>query len=316
MARHIRYEYDAYGMTPDARAAEIEEILEQGARRRRRRFWTIILVIALLVLIGALVALGVIGYSYIQGQQKYDKISDIADVGMESNAAARVEDIASIEVDWDALRAANPDTVAWVYIPHTVINYPVVKGEDNDHYLYYDFDGEAGWLANYGAIFMDYRNKPKWRDEAYFIYGHHMNDGSMFADIAGMEDQARFDECRTVFLLSPEGNFRLRTFAIVHSAPDELLVQTVFKDDKERTEYIQDKMDRSLAKVDDVPAAKDIDQVFVFATCDAGSWGRDVLFAYVEETSVEGLEGLEGRIGIGKNSEGVKEFVEDVKETS
>jgi len=234
-------------------------------------------------------------------------------VNMEPHVAAQDEDIATIEVDWAALRAANPDTVAWVYIPNTVINYPVVQGEDNDHYLYYDFDGEAGWLANYGAIFMDYRNKPKWRDEAYFIYGHHMNDGSMFADIAGMEDQARFDECRTVFLLSPEGNFRLRTFAIVHSAPDEPLVQTVFKDNKERTEYIQDKMDRSLAKVNDVPAAKDINQVFAFATCDAGSWGRDVLFTYVEQTSVVGLE---GRIGIGENSEGVNEFVEDVKETS
>lgn len=297
-------------MLQSAPTASVEQIIAEGERRHKRRVWKVVFIVALLVFLVSVGSLGVIGFSYFQGQQKYDEAASLANLDLAEAGASG--DVSRLKVDWDALRKANPDTVAWLYIPGTAINYPVVQGKDNDYYLNYDFDGEAGWLANYGAIFMDYRNKRNWSDASYFIFGHHMNDGSMFADIAGLEDQARFDECRTVYLLSPEGNFKLRTYSLVHCAPDDPLVVQNFKSAKERTAYVQDKMDRSLVAADDAPDASKITKTFGFATCDSGSWGRDVLFAYVEETSVDGLEGT---IGIAKNKEGVQGFVENVKES-
>ena len=62
-----------------------------------------------------------------------------------------------------------------------------------------------------------------------------MNDGSMFAELAHFGDQARFDECRTVYLLTPDANYRLRTFALLHVDATDPLVQNTFADDEEYT---------------------------------------------------------------------------------
>ena len=259
---------------------------------KRRSAWTVVFVVSLIVLVCSLVALGVIWFSYFQGQQKYDALESYAQVDQS-------DDPAKLTVDWDSLMAVNSETVAWLHMPRTSINYPVVRGVDNEYYLTHDFGGETGWLASYGAIFMDYRNNPDWSDAAYFIYGHHMNDGSMFADLAGMADQGRFDECRTVYVLSPNGNFKLRTFALVQCPATEAIVQTSFDSREDLAHYVQDKIDRSIVQAGDIPDVNAITKVFAFATCDNVSDGRYVLYAYVESTTVDGLfgeVGLEGEL--------------------
>lgn len=260
-----------------------------AAPKRGGGAWRVVFVIALIVLIGSLIALGVIAFSYFQGQMKYGDIAK--ESGIDADDVSR-RSVAELTVNWDELLKANADTVAWLYIPGTNVNYPVVKGPDNDYYLTHDFDGEAGWLANYGAVFMDYRNNPDWSDALYFTYGHHMNDGSMFADLAGFTDQARFDECRTVYVLSPKGNFKLRTFAMLHVNADETIVQSGFASAEDMTKYIQDKIDQSVVNPGDIPTADKIKKAFAFATCDnLYTDGRYILYAYVEETSAEGLSG-------------------------
>jgi sortase B len=242
-----------------------------------------VFVIAIVVLVVTLAALAIIGFSYFQGQQKYGKLTENAEMTVVESPGG--EERVEATVDWDALRAINPDTVAWVYMPGTSINYPVVQGEDNEYYLTHDFEGEPGWLASYGAIFMDWRNNPDWSDAAYFFYGHHMNDGSMFASIAQLADQAYFDECRTVYLYTPDGDFTLKSFSLVHCDADDPLVQISFSSDEDKAAYLQDKIDRSVVHVDDLPSLSDMNKIFAFATCDNESVGRYVLYTYVEEAN-------------------------------
>ena len=280
--------------------------------RRKKGPWKAVFIIALIVLVASLGTLGVIGFSYFQGQQKYQSVSQLANVGegtvLPDSAGADIEP-GKLNVDWAALKAANPDTVAWVYIPGTTISYPVVQGTDNDYYLTHDFDGEAGWLANYGAIFMDYRNNPNWSDQCYFIYGHHMNDGSMFAGIVDLTDQARFNECRTVYLMSPNGNFKLRTFALAHCSADDEIVRSSFDSPEQKSEYIGQALANDVVQVADRPPAESIDKIFAFATCDNESWGRYVLYAYVEDSSVSGLTGT---VGLDESDGSTKGFSESL----
>ena len=279
---------------PQDRRGLGEGALPDGGKRKDRK-WTVVLVVAVIVFVCAIGALIAIGLSYFQGQQKYQELEQYASVASTEDAEVPEEKpLASLTVDWASLLERNPDTVAWLFVPNTAINYPVVQGEDNEYYLTHDFNGDKGWIANYGAIFMDSSNKPNWSDDAYFIYGHHMNDGSMFADLAGMLDQARFDECRTAYVLSPTGNFRLRTFAVIHCAADDAIVQPRFGSRAEMTAYVQDKIDRSVVKCDDIPAADKMRMIFAFATCDNASDRRYVLYAYVEGTTTEGLKGSVG----------------------
>ena len=80
------------------------------------------------------------------------------------------------EIDFDGLRAINKDIVAWIQIPGIGVDYPVVQGKDNDHYLHYTFDGKANKA---GSIFLDYRNRKDFTDSKVILYGHNMKDGSM-----------------------------------------------------------------------------------------------------------------------------------------
>lgn len=267
--------------------------------------WRVVFVISLIVFVAALIALGAIAYSYFEGQMKYGKVAD--DAGFDP---ADVEGLSEASIDWDALLAVNGDTVAWLYVPNTNINYPVVRGSDNEYYLTHDFDGAQGWLANYGAVFMDYRNAPDWSDQSYFLYGHHMNDGSMFADVAGLMSQERFDECRILYLLTPSGNFKLRTFAMVHVPADDPLVQMGYDSPEDMASYVQDKIDRSVVNPGDVPEASKIMKTFALSTCDnLYSDGRYVLYAYIEETSATGLS---GNLGIEVEGGQASGFVNDL----
>ena len=75
------------------------------------------------------------------------------------------------------LKEINSDTIAWLKVKGTTIEYPVVKSSDNEFYLSHSFDksyNKAGW------IFADFRNSFDDNDDNLIIYGHNMMDGSMF----------------------------------------------------------------------------------------------------------------------------------------
>ena len=113
-------------------------------------------------------------------------------------------------VDFDALREINPNVVGWIWLEGTPINYPVVHWEDNYRYLTHLFNGQ--WNPS-GAIFVDTFNSPGFVDPHTIIYGHHMNDGSMFAALERYNSQAFFDDNPYIFLLTPERNYVIKPFA-------------------------------------------------------------------------------------------------------
>ena len=84
--------------------------------------------------------------------------------------------------DFSQLLKANPDTVGWINIPNTIIDFVVVKpqeGVDSEYYLHRDFYGN---YSKYGTVFMDYRSPLDAKN--LIIHGHHMQDGRMFADLS------------------------------------------------------------------------------------------------------------------------------------
>ncbi len=257
-------------------------------KKKKGGVWRVIFWLALIVLIGALVALGAIIWSYLQGQKTYEEIAVTADV--------QVQEVTFEEmtVDWDALLAVNPDLVGWIYIPGTVINYPIVQGNDDQYYLYHDFKGSEGYIATFGCIFLSADNDGTFADENNVIYGHHLNDGSMFAAIADFGDTGVFNEHRTVYVLTPEGNYELKTMSIVHCEADDPLAQARFESTESYHEYLQDKVDRSVVTPSGLAPIDDITKSFVFATCDnLASDGRWALFAYVTKSTVPGVEGTD-----------------------
>ena len=249
--------------------------------RRKSRKWTVVLVVAIVVLICALTALGAIVFSYWQGQQAYSRVSDAADLD-----TAETLDLDSSLVDWDALAAINPDIVAWIYIPGSNINYPVVRGADDSYYLTHDFEGTQGGLTNNGCIFLHSENATDFSDQGSFIFGHHLNDGTMFSAIA---DESAFQNQRTVYLLTPKLNMKLRSFSLVHCAADDPLLQMSFATAADLCDYLTDIESRSVVSVSDAPDVSTIDQFFALSTCDnLASNGRYVLYCSIEQVGLPG----------------------------
>ena len=120
------------------------------------------------------------------------------------------EESSPIQVNFAELRQTGPEVVAWIWQENTVINYPVVQASDNDYYLHRFIDGSysAG-----GSIFADCKNTADFSDHNTILYGHHMNDGSMFASLRNYRYQSYYDEHPTLYLNTPGGNFRIEVFA-------------------------------------------------------------------------------------------------------
>lgn len=251
--------------------------------RSRKNPWRVVFVVSIIVLIAALVGLGAIAFQYLSQQRAYDDLEQYASISDAENVS-----LADLTVDWDALRAVNPDIVAWIYIPDSPVNYPVVQGQDNQEYLHKAFDGSTGWLASAGTIFLDSNNASDFSDRNSALYGHHMNDGSMFASLSDWQNNDEFNSHRDIYLLTPQGNYRLKTFAMVKTTGTDALVQTTFSSEESYRSYIQDKLDRSVVTQEgDVLGASDITQSMLFSTCEySQADGRAVLFAAVVETTV------------------------------
>lgn len=242
------------------------QIPSQSAPRRRGP-WQAVFAIALVVFLASAGALAYLGLSYWQGQQTYDRLEESVEV-------SETTGLADFKVDWAALSAVNPDVVGWIYLPGTPISYPVVhRAGDDAHYLTHNFEGEStgGFGAEYGAIMLSGANAADFSDDANFIYGHHMSNGMMFAFLQDLADQATFDANRIAYLLTPEGNYLLSSFALVRVAgTDDTIIIPRFGSEGEFADYVQDKVSRSVVTPD--PAASDaqaIDQVFALVTCDS-----------------------------------------------
>lgn len=258
--------------------------------------WRVVFWIALVVCVCSLATLGFFVYSYWSADRGYSQIAqnafDVQDVDA-GDAAAQGSTLADMTVDWDYLRSINPEVVAWVYMPGTNINYPVCQTSDNEKYLTMDFNQKNGFSARCGTIFLDCNDKADFSSGNNVLYGHHMNDGSMFACISKqLTDNSEFNAHRTIYVLTPERNYQCETFSIVITDGWDALVQTDFSDDADREGYIEDKESRSVVTPSEgMPDPSGIDKLFTFSTCDyTKDNGRAVMFSRVVDSAVPGSD--------------------------
>ncbi|MBQ3306789.1 MAG: class B sortase [Bacilli bacterium] len=85
-----------------------------------------------------------------------------------------------LELDFKKLKELNSDTVGWIEIRNTNINYPFVQANDNDYYLthsFYRYENVEGW------IYLNYLNNPNLRDPNSILFGHDTHGRNMFSDL-------------------------------------------------------------------------------------------------------------------------------------
>lgn len=264
---------------------EAQEAQEANSKKRKRGIWRIVFWLALVVFVVAAGALAYIMWGYWSASKNYDDIASNAF----TTKTTEVSSLAQLTVDWDYLRSVNPDVVAWIYIPDTNVNYPVVQGSDNEEYLHKDFGEGEGFAARGGTIFLDVQDKPNMASQNNVMYGHHMRDGSMFAVLSDdYVNQEFFDAHRTIYVLTPTMNYQCEAFSIVLTDGWDAIVETDFTSTESCTQYVQDKIERSVVEpTGGFPQASSVTKLFSFSTCDYQETnGRAVLFSRVADTAV------------------------------
>lgn len=171
------------------------------------------------------------------------------------------------------IQSINPDTVGWIRIPNTVMDYAMVQCNSNQTYVDTNFYGKR---SKYGAIFVDMncRIGPDFSNQNTTIYGHNMKDGQMFGILKNYRAYDFYQKHPFIEIqLTDSALSRWEIFAVFVSAayPDPAqnsmfeYRQRDFGSQQEFIEWIDECKKRSLLNI-----SVDIqphDQVLTLSTC-------------------------------------------------
>lgn len=181
---------------------------------------------------------------------------------------------------FDKLLKKNKDTVAWLTVNNTKINYPVVQGKTNSYYLNRDFNKRKNSM---GWIFMDYRNNPKDLDKNTIIYGHNIKTGIMFGTIKYMLNSSWYKKPSNQIITfnTPEKNMKWQIFSIYKIPATEDYLKVKFDTDEEYMKFIKmlQKRSKHNFKVDVTKDSK----ILTLSTCFSHTTRHVVHAVLVEE---------------------------------
>ena len=160
-----------------------------------------------------------------------------------------------------------PDCYAWIRIPDTNIDYPIVQSpSDNTFYLDHNSYGDYEYA---GAIFTENLNAKDFTDPNTVIYGHNMKNGSMFQNLHLFEDRAFMEEHPTFEIYLPDKILTYQVFAAYNYDDRHLLQSFDFKDSRLFELYLEEiRNQRSMsANIDAEVAVTAEDKIVTLSTC-------------------------------------------------
>ena len=182
------------------------------------------------------------------------------------------------------LKKLNPDVKAWIQVPKTNIDYPVVQGQDDMEYINKNVYGE---FELSGAIFLSCLNKDDFSDPYNLVYGHNMKNGGMFADVADFTNKEYFETHQKGKLYLTDATRKIRFFACMKVTAADA---KIYHPDGYRKENLKDLLDYIQANVvqyRDVNVA-DENSLIALSTCsEAETNGRVVLIGKLEREVAE-----------------------------
>lgn len=223
--------------------------------------------ILIIVVVGAYA-----GYALWDNQQIYASTDNVQAELLAFKNKAEDNDAGNM---FEELKAINPDVNAWLSMDNTKIDYPILRGVNNNTYINKNVYGEYT-LA--GSIFLDSRNAPYFTDQYNLVHGHHMAERRMFGDLDLYKDQKFFEENRTGVLILEDKTYSLRTFSALYVLSyDKVIFQPNkwINDLKEPLEYAKEislykddeMIDRLYKENEEAKVGGKKPQIILLATC-------------------------------------------------
>ena len=247
-------------------------------KRRSKWFWVFLLIF--------LAAAAFAVYYYVSQQKKeevYDKLKEnnkteepeVKEEPKQEPVQAVPEEPEAepvdIPIDYAGLQEMNPEIYAWIRIPGTAVDYPIVqRPEDDAYYLDHTIEGAEGLP---GSIYTESLNKKDFTDKNTVIYGHNMKDNTMFGSLKDYKDSAYMDEHSEVYIYTPEHIFTYKIFAAVTYDSRHIMVAFDFAQDEQYQAYLDSLSQvRNMASYinTDIPVTT-ADRIITMSTCNGNN---------------------------------------------
>ncbi len=184
--------------------------------------------------------------------------------------------VSFMSVNFNDLLKQNKDTVGWIKVNNTKVNYSILQSDDNEYYLKHDFNKKknaAGW------IYADYRSDFKYFGTNTILYGHNMLNKTMFGSLPWCLKKNWYtqEENQYIKISTPYSNTVWKIFSIYTIKPEVYYLMTYFTDDNEHQEFIEKLHGRSIYDFN-VDVSHE-DKILTLSTCSDDGTKRVVIHA-------------------------------------
>lgn len=231
-------------------------------------------IIIFLIFISVMIVTGIMLFRWIkENKHSQDIIEDISEsISIDEN----IDNIEKYNIDFEELKQTNSDTIAWLKVNGTDIEYPVVKTANNDYYMTHSFDksyNSVGW------VFMDYKDKFDGTDNNIVVYAHNRRDGSMFGTLKNIltEEWQNNEENFIIPFITENEKTEYQVFSVYRIESEDYYITTNFGTDNEFQKFIDTIKSRSIKDFNvDVSIE---DNILTLSTCADNNKYRVVLHA-------------------------------------
>jgi len=269
----------------------------------------VLLVSCIIISIVALLSFGIIEYNNYMTQKQGDELKEITKVEIDNSNNTDNEDdvntnteedieieqeetntnttnnnnnnntnnnVANLTENYQELLSINNETVGWLKVNNTKVDYPVVQTNDNDFYINHDFNKKSNFN---GWIFVDYRNDLNRIDQNTIIYGHNMKSGMMFGTLQTVLKESWYNNPDNLVITfnttTKQMKWQIFSIYVVNVTNDYLYAN--FDYDSQFKEFVDKLRNRSI-KDFGVEVTK-FDKILTLSTCQNNSKQRLVIHA-------------------------------------
>lgn len=205
-----------------------------------------------------------------------EKKEDISDENYIPGNDDKYANISFLSVDFTDLLKKNSDTVAWLKVNNTNVNYSVLQSDNNEYYLKHDFNKNS----NFGGwIYGDYRDDFTHFGNNTIIYGHNLINKTMFGSLTWCQRESWYKEEENLYikLSTPTSNTVWKVFSIYQIKPEVYYLKTYFETTEEHQEFLNTLKDRSTHNFNEEITSDD--KILTLSTCSDDGTKRAVIHA-------------------------------------
>lgn len=224
---------------------------------------------SIIAVMGVIAILSVLLVFLIYSDKKVvEPVSNTVKTTNSTTAAPASTEESTTTMDFSELKEINSEVFAYINIPGTNIDYPIIYDE-NEYYLNRTIEGEYDY---HGTLFVQHYNTNTFEDRNTIIYGHNLIDNTMFSQLHKYEDEQFFDEYKEIHIYMEGKNLTYQIFAAFQFTDVHIMYQYKFENNEQMQNFLSDAKDTGTQMIwDESVEIKEDDCIITLSTCANGN---------------------------------------------